>query len=76
MEAVARPSRALKCMLPAKTAEATTARMATPSHRDVRAASTAELSAWSDVVLGGAIDRGCVTPNAGSAAPQTRPGEA
>ena len=59
MEAVARPSRALKCMLPVKTVETTTARMATPSHRDVRAVSTVELLAWSDVVLGGAVDRGC-----------------
>ena len=76
MEAVARPSKALKCMLSVKTAEATMARMATPSHRDARAASTAELSAWLDMVLGGAVDRGCVTLDAGPVAPQTRPGEA
>ena len=72
MEAVARPSRALKCMLPVKT----TARMVTLTHRDERAVSMAELSAWSDKVLAGADDRGCVTPDAGPATPQTRPGEA
>ena len=72
MEAVARPSKALKCMLPVKT----TARMVTLTHRDARAASTAELSAWLDMVLGGAVDRGCVTLDAGPVAPQTRPDEA
>ena len=57
MEVVARPFRALKRMLPMKTTEVTTARMVTLSHRDKRATSMAELSAWSNVVLGDADDR-------------------